>query len=73
MGGRCRNLCSDFKCLTDKEMEELDFMMVSDESSRQYIFKFDLGSYYFCYLLFMYISQSIMFLSYEFQSICVNS
>ena len=33
----------NFKWLTDEEMEELDLMMVSDDSSREYILEYDLG------------------------------
>ena len=60
---------SNFKWVTDKEMEELDVMMVSDDSLRGYILEHDFGKYYFNYL---YISLFfIMYnfpLSYVFQS-----
>ena len=54
---------SNFKWLTDKEMEELDVMMVPDDSPRGYILGCDLGKYlyihaYFikCNVCFLYIS-----------------
>ena len=46
---------SSFKYLTDKEIEELDMMMVTDDSSRGYILESDLGKHYFYYHMFMYI------------------
>ena len=59
---------SNFKWLTDEEMEELDVMMIPDDSSRGYILECDLGKYYFYYLYihvyfikcnvsFLYISE----------------
>ena len=45
---------SNFKWLTDKEREELDVMMVSDNSSRGYILECYLGKYYF-YYLYIYV------------------
>ena len=45
---------SNFKWLTDKEMEELDEMMVPDANSRGYILKCDLDKYYF-YYLYIYV------------------
>ena len=54
---------SNFKWLTDEEMEELDVMMVPDDSPRGYILGCDLGKYlyihaYFikCNVCFLYIS-----------------
>ena len=41
---------SNFKWITDEEMEELDVMMIPDDSSRGYILECDLGKYYFYYL-----------------------
>ena len=41
---------SNLKWLTDEEMEELDVMMVPDDSSKRYIFECDSGKYYFYYL-----------------------
>ena len=38
---------SNFKWLTDKEMEELDVMMVPDDSPRGYILECDLSKHYF--------------------------
>ena len=54
---------SNFKWLTDEEIEELDVMIIPGDSSRGCISECDLGKYYFYYL---YIH--VMFLSYEFQS-----
>ena len=54
---------SNFKQLTDEEIEELDVMIIPGDSSRGCISECDLGKYYFYYL---YIH--VMFLSYEFQS-----
>ena len=45
---------SNFKWLTDEEMEELDVMMIPDDSSRGYILECDLGKYYF-YYLYIYV------------------
>ena len=36
---------SDFKWLTDKEMEELDMKMIPDDNSRGYISECNLGKY----------------------------
>ena len=50
MDGQCHSLyltASNFKWLADKEMEELDLMMVTDDSSKEYILEYDLGKYYF--------------------------
>ena len=41
---------SNFKWLTDKEMEELDVKIIPDDSPRGYILECDLGKYYFFYL-----------------------
>ena len=43
-----------FKWVTDKEIEELDVMMVPDDSSRGYILECDLGKCYF-YYLYIYV------------------
>ena len=43
---------SNFKWLTDEQMQELDMMMIAD-SSRGYILECDLGKYF----IFMYISE----------------
>ena len=40
----------NFKWLTDEEMEELDVIMIPDDSPRGYILESDLGKYYFYYL-----------------------
>ena len=42
---------SNFKWVTDKEMEELGMMIAPDNSSRGYILECDLGKYYFYYQL----------------------
>ena len=47
---------SNFKWLADKEMEELDVMMVPDDSSRGYILDCDLGSIISTFSISMYIS-----------------
>ena len=46
-------LPSNFKWLTDEEMEELRMMMVPDVSLRGYISECNLGKYYF-YFLYIY-------------------
>ena len=53
-----------FKWLTYEEMEELDVMMVPDDSSREYILQCDLGKYYFYYLyIYVYfIKFNVLFL-----------
>ena len=38
---------SNFKWLTDQEMEELDVKMIPDHSPRGYILEHDLGKCYF--------------------------
>ena len=38
---------SNFKWLTDKEMKDLDVMMIPDDSSRGYTSECDLDIYYF--------------------------
>ena len=66
-------------------MEELDVMMVLDDSPRGYILECDLGKYNYIHVYFikcndsfcifqitLVISQSVMFLSYEFQSKLMN-
>ena len=44
---------SNFKWLTDEEMEELDVMMVPDDSPRGYILECDLGKYLYIHVYFM--------------------
>ena len=58
---------SNFKWLTDEEMEELDVMMGPDDSSRGYILECDLGKYYFNYLyIYVYfIKCNISFLYFS--------
>ena len=56
---------SSFKWLTDEEMEELDVMMVPDDSSREHISECDLGKYYFYYL---YID--VYFIKCNFSFLC---
>ena len=69
---------SNFKWLKDEEMEEVDVMMIPDDSPRGYILECDLGKHYLYYLYIhvfqsaLVISQSLMFLSYVFQSIFMN-
>ena len=48
--GNVTTSISSFKWLIDKEMEELNMMMIPDVSSRGYILECDLGKYYFYYL-----------------------
>ena len=45
---------SNFKWLPDKDMEELEIMMIPNVSSRRYILECDLGKYYF-YYLYIYV------------------
>ena len=45
---------SNFKWVTDKVMNDLDVMMIPDDSSRGYILECDLGKYYF-YYLYIYV------------------
>ena len=45
---------SNFKWLTDEEMEELDLMIIPDDSSRGYILECHLSKYYL-YYLYIYI------------------
>ena len=53
---------SNFKWLTDKEMEELDVIMVPDDSSSGYILECDLGKCYFYYLyIYIYFIKSNVF------------
>ena len=44
---------SNFKWLTDKEMEELDVMMVPDDIPRGYILECDLGKYHYIHVYFI--------------------
>ena len=44
---------SNFKWLTYEEMEELDVMMVLDDSLRGYILECDLGKYLYIHVYFM--------------------
>ena len=55
---------SNFKWLRDEEMEELDMMMLSDDSPRRYILECDLGKYLYihvycikCNVSFLHISD----------------
>ena len=41
---------SNVKWLRAEKMEELNVMMMPDDSSRGYILEYDLGKYYFYYL-----------------------
>ena len=58
---------SNFKWLTDEEIEELDVMMVLDDSPRGYILECDLSKYYFYYLYihvyFIKCNVSFLFIS----------
>ena len=58
---------SNFKWLTDEEIEELDVMMVLDDSPRGYILECDLSKYYFYYLYihvyFIKCNVSFLFVS----------
>ena len=55
---------SNFKWFTDKEMKDLDVMMIPDDSSRRYILVCDLAKYYFyCFYIYVYfIKCNIFFL-----------
>ena len=55
---------SNFKWLTDEEIEKLDVMMVPDDKSRRYILECDLGKYYFYYhyIYVYFIKCSVFFL-----------
>ena len=55
---------SNFKWLTDKEMEELDVMIIPDDSSKGYILECDLRKYYFycLYINVYFIKCSVSFL-----------
>ena len=46
-------LRSNFKWLTYEEIEELDVMMVPDDSLRRYILECDLGKYLYIHVYFM--------------------
>ena len=52
---------SNFKWLTDKEMEELDVKMIPGDSPRGYILECDLSEYYF-YILVYFIKCNVSFL-----------
>ena len=58
---------SNFKWLTDKEMKDLDMMMMPDDSSRGYILERDLGKYYFYYL-----SIYVYFIKCNFSFLCIS-
>ena len=60
-------LTSNFKWLTDKEMEDLVMNMIPDDSSRVYILECDLGKYYFYYL---YIH--VYFIKYNVFFLCIS-
>ena len=55
---------SCFKWLTEKEMEELDVIMVSDDSSRRYILDCDFGKcdFYYLYIYVCFIKCNVSFL-----------
>ena len=55
---------SNFKWLTDKEMEELDMKMIPDDSSKEYILECDFCKYYFNYLYIhtCFIKRNVSFL-----------
>ena len=57
----------NFKWLTDKEMKDLDVIMIPDDSSRVYILECDLGKYYFYYL---YIH--VYFIKYNVFFLCIS-
>ena len=58
---------SNFKWLKEEEREELDVMMVPDDSSRGYILECDLGNYYFYYL-----NIYVYFLKCNVSSLCIS-
>ena len=49
MGDVTTSTTSNFKWITDKEMEELDMIMVPDDSAKAYILERDQGKYHFYY------------------------
>ena len=55
---------SNFKWLTDKELEELDMKMIPDDSSKEYILECDFCKYYFNYLYIhtYFIKRNVSFL-----------
>ena len=55
---------SNFKWLADKEIEELDMIVVPDNSSRGYISECDLGNYcfYYLYIYVYFIKCNVSFL-----------
>ena len=55
---------SNFKWLTNEKKEELDVMMIPDNSSMGYILECDLGKYFFYFLYFhvYFIKCSVSFL-----------
>ena len=56
---------SNFKWLTYEEMEELDVMIVPDDSPRGYILECDLSRYYFYYLyIYVYIIKCNFYFLY---------
>ena len=54
---------SNFKWLTDEEMEELDVMMVPDDSPRGYILECDLGKYLYIHAYFIKCNVSFLYIS----------
>ena len=54
---------SNFKWLTDEEMEELDVMMVPDDSPRGYILECDLGKYHYIHVYFTKCDVSFLHIS----------
>ena len=55
---------SNFKCLTDEEMQELDVMVIPDDTPRRYSLECDLGKYYFycLYIHVYFIKCNVVFL-----------
>ena len=54
---------SNFKWLTDEEMEELDVMMVPDDSPRGYILECNLGKYHYIHVYFIKCNVSFLHIS----------
>ena len=53
---------SNFKWLTDKEMEELDVMMVPDGSPKEYILECVLGNYLYIHVYFIKCNVSFLYI-----------
>ena len=56
-------LTSNFKWLTGKEMEELEVMMVPDDSPRGYILECYLGKYLYIHVYFIKCNVSFLYIS----------